>query len=152
VPSTGGRGGEKGGGEMKPTIVPAVYNSGWGENKLVEKSVSCSPKTSLTLPDEIDLNKKESNMSDSELKEIVALKRNAEKAYEALDAKVKSIFDRDGETIASFEEVSPDDDKAWTRVSLTDNVKKLKEEGSCFHSTAFKAIGIKVERLKNQPK
>ena len=91
-------------------------------------------------------------MSEKDAKEIVALKLAAEKAYELLDAKVKEVFAKVGEDIVAYQETRADDDKTWTRIQLIDNVKKLKEEGAVFHSTGFKSVAIKVDRLKNQPK
>jgi len=86
------------------------------------------------------------------VQELEVLKIKAELAYELYHELCNKLYKKHGEA-QIYSEMEPDDQgKAFLRVSLIDNVKKLEAGEAVVGISMVRSLGVKIERLKNQPK
>ena len=86
------------------------------------------------------------------LQELEKQKIKAEQAYELYHEMCNKLYKTHGED-QLYTEISPDENgKCFLRVSLIDNIKKLENGEAVVGISMVRGLGVKIERLKGQPK
>ena len=86
------------------------------------------------------------------VQELEVLKLTAEAAYEEYHIRCMELFKKYGEA-QIYSKIVPDDDgKSFLRVSIVDNIKKLTNRDNLVGISVIRPLGVKVERLKKEPK
>ena len=83
---------------------------------------------------------------------IQKLKIEAEEAYAKYQSAVDAVFDKEGESSHAFEIAEDSDRNKFIRLSLTDNIEKLKNGESIVGISMVKPVGVKISLLKNKPR
>lgn len=83
---------------------------------------------------------------------IQELKLAAEEAYEKYHEEVQKVFDREGESSHAGEIEEDDDRNKYIRLTLTDNINKLKNGENVVGISMTRPIACKISLLKTKPK
>ncbi len=75
------------------------------------------------------------------------------KGYAELEKISDKLMKEHGECVFETELNEADENgKKWMRLTITDNVKKLEEDGVVYSAASFRRFDVAVKRLKNKPK
>jgi hypothetical protein len=87
------------------------------------------------------------------IKRVEKIRKLIEKGYEELERLSNQLVEKYGENEFVYELNEEDaDGHKYARLTITDNLKKLAEEGKLFSAASFRKYDVKVKRLKRKPK
>ena len=89
-------------------------------------------------------------MSIEDINEIISIQNKATKLFQEQDELYSRLFAKYGEGVHYAEH--NDSEYPWIKISLTDNVAKLKRGEDCWKSTKFSPYTFETKPLKRKPK